>query len=63
MKIEVARLTSELAAARRDADRYLWLRDYAMHGEHRHLSLQLEPIDWDKYIDRAIAARSAGGGA
>lgn len=52
------RLTSELAAARENEARYLWLRDTSDAEQCEYMFDTLELENWDEYID---AARRAGG--
>lgn len=51
---EIERLRAELAAAKRDAERYRWLRDKAGNSIMRRLMGSAIPPKWDDMIDEAM---------
>ena len=51
---EIERLRAELAAAKRDAERYRWLRDKAGNSIMRRLMDSAIPPEWDDMIDEAM---------
>jgi hypothetical protein len=53
---EIARLTAENAALRKDAERYRWLRDSAGNDIMEKLMAECSPPRWDELVDAAIDA-------
>jgi hypothetical protein len=53
----------ELAALRKDAERYRWLRDEASGGDWEHIGQSTDPTSTDAAIDKCMAAYKAVGAA
>ena len=53
LAVKVALLEDIIQQLSSSATRYLWLRQYAT-GMHMDTLAELDPDEWDEYIDKAI---------